>query len=322
MTERNSSERVRELEAIAERYQALVDHAPVAIFVNREDRVVLANAACLQLFGATHPEQLVGKSPYELFHPDDHPRMRERIRRLRDLGQVAAVVEERILRLDGTSVVVEVGAAPFRDGDVNAIHVVLRDITLRKAAEASLTRSVREAERFREALDRVPALIYMKGPDHRYLYANRPTLELFGCSPVELVGRSDADFFPAATVARLADVDARVHAGQRTEEEIDVPDAKGGRRVYWEVKTPIRTAQGPVEGLLGISTDITERKQSEERLAAQVDELRRWKQATIGREDRIRELKSEVNELLARAGQPPRYPSVVTAPPTKRTSDP
>jgi len=45
-------------------------------------------------------------------------------------------------------------------------------------------------------------------------------------------------------------------------------------------------------------------------LAAQLDELRRWQQAMLGREDRILSIKKEVNDLLAAQGQPLRYASV------------
>lgn len=61
--------------------------------------------------------------------------------------------------------------------------------------------------------------------------------------------------------------------------------------------------------ILTILIDIAARKEAEARLQEQLDELRRWHQATLGREDRILELKREVNELLARLGQAPRYPS-------------
>lgn len=61
--------------------------------------------------------------------------------------------------------------------------------------------------------------------------------------------------------------------------------------------------------ILTILIDIAARKEAETRLQQQLEELRRWHQATLGREDRIMELKREVNALLARAGQPPRYSS-------------
>jgi PAS domain-containing protein len=54
-----------------------------------------------------------------------------------------------------------------------------------------------------------------------------------------------------------------------------------------------------------------ERQDAEAALAAQVDELRRWHQATLGREGRVGQLKKEVNALLTRLGEPPRYASVV-----------
>ncbi len=56
---------------------------------------------------------------------------------------------------------------------------------------------------------------------------------------------------------------------------------------------------------------IIARKQAGARIAQQLDELRRWHQATLGREGRLLEVKQEVNELLARLGEPPRYPSAL-----------
>jgi hypothetical protein len=41
----------------------------------------------------------------------------------------------------------------------------------------------------------------------------------------------------------------------------------------------------------------------------QLEELQRWQEVMLGREDRVQELKGEVNELCRRQGKPPRYPS-------------
>ncbi len=54
-------------------------------------------------------------------------------------------------------------------------------------------------------------------------------------------------------------------------------------------------------------------ERAEERLHAQLDELRRWQQVMLGREGRVLELKREVNALHARLGEPPRYLSVDSA---------
>ncbi len=151
----------------------------------------------------------------------------------------------------------------------------VRDITERKRTEEALRGALLEASRFREAMENVSAYVYMKDLQSRYIYANKPTLELFGCSAEELVGSGDDRFFPPETVKRLREVDLRVFAGERTYEEIDVADTGSGRRVYLEVKTPIYEDldRRTICGLLGISTDITERKRAEEALAGAKEQL-------------------------------------------------
>ncbi len=141
----------------------------------------------------------------------------------------------------------------------------------RNRTEETLKAALAETRRFRKALDEVSAHIYMKDPQSRYIYANRVTLELFGCSAEELVGRDDTHFFPPDTAKRLREVDLRVFAGEQTSEEIDVTSAGSERRVYWEVKTPIYegSEHKTIWGLLGISTDITERKRAQEALLNQ-----------------------------------------------------
>ncbi len=126
------------LRQVETRYRSLVENAPDAIFVNREDRLTLVNRECLHLFGADTPEDLLGKSPFDLFHPEDHEQIRERIRIMRETGEAVPQAEERIVRLDRTVVPVAVRAAPFPFDGVNAIHVILRDITEQKAADAEI----------------------------------------------------------------------------------------------------------------------------------------------------------------------------------------
>lgn len=149
-----------------ERYRRLVEVSPDAIFVNRQGKLVFINQAGLRLFGATRPEQMLGKSPYDFTHPDYHALIRERIRRQLDLGESAPPVEEKIIRLDGTLVDVEVAAAPVMYQGVMSIQAVLRDLTERKRAAEDMVANqrclhllgiklahVEEAERRRIAAD-------------------------------------------------------------------------------------------------------------------------------------------------------------------------
>jgi PAS domain S-box-containing protein len=55
--------------------------------------------------------------------------------------------------------------------------------------------------------------------------------------------------------------------------------------------------------------DISERKGADAKISGELDELQRWQNALNGREGRVLEVKKEVNELLARLGEPLRYSS-------------
>jgi PAS domain S-box-containing protein len=129
---KQAEEDLRESES---RYRALAESSPLAIFVNREDKVVLANLACVRLFGASSPKELIGTTALDLFDSDSRALVRERIRV--DSEEVP-LVEARIIRLDGTVVDVEATASPLLDQGVRSIQVLLRDITERKHAEQEL----------------------------------------------------------------------------------------------------------------------------------------------------------------------------------------
>lgn len=71
----------------------------------------------------------------------------------------------------------------------------------------------------------------------------------------------------------------------------------------------VRNAQGEPEGYEGFVEDITESKKAAAALAEHLDELMRWQSVMLDREDRIQELKREVNRLQGLLGQTARYPS-------------
>ena len=134
----------------------------------------------------------------------------------------------------------------------------------RKVAEK--TRELRTSEdRLNTILDSVDAYIYIKDTALRYQYVNRKVADLFGSTQDAVVGRTDADFFDDATVARLRVNDLRVvQHGERVEEEETNLSANGGEEhTYLSVKLPMQRSDGTVYALCGISTDISRQKQSE-----------------------------------------------------------
>ena len=208
-----------------------------------------------------------------LFTPESWQRLSAAVERAGSTGEPYEL-ELEMLRRDGSPMgwmLARGAAARNEDGRIVRLVGIAQDITERKRADLSLRAALTDARRLREALDRAPAYVYMKDRESRYLFANAPTLRLFGCTAAELVGADDTRFFPPAAVERLREIDRRVIRGEESNEIVDVTDASGVRRIYAEFKTPIYADEGRREivGLLGISTDITDAKRSEERLKEQ-----------------------------------------------------
>jgi len=134
------------------RFRKLTELSPNAIWVNRNDRIELANTESLRLMGATRADQIEGKSPFQIFHSSCHAQVQGRLEAARD-GQVVHLSEETVVRLDGSLRQVEVSSAPFEDSNGPAVQVVLRDVTEHQQAERALRDS---EERFRRLFETAP----------------------------------------------------------------------------------------------------------------------------------------------------------------------
>ncbi len=144
---RRSEERTAQSEA---RYRVLIQNSPDVILLIRQQRVVFANRAAIELFRARDEQDLIGMSADELVHPDYKEQVRERLRRMEAEQVVLPPLEERLFRLDGSVVEVEVRTVPFvYDGEV-MLQVTIRDITARRQAERErigLETALRQAQR-------------------------------------------------------------------------------------------------------------------------------------------------------------------------------
>jgi transcriptional regulator with PAS, ATPase and Fis domain len=76
---------------------------------------------------------------------------------------------------------------------------------------------------------------------------------------------------------------------------------------WFEVTTDPIIQDGKLNGAVHIISDITERYKAQEELKHRARELKEMNDAMIGRELRMTELKSEINELLKKIGSEPKY---------------
>ncbi|MEW6245132.1 MAG: ATP-binding protein [Nitrospirota bacterium] len=138
------SERKRAEKALREseeRYRRLVEVSPYAIFITRRHRIVFMNQACYRLLKATSPDQIIGRSPFDFFDPEDDPAVNDTFRRALGEGRHLPLIERRILCLDGTVITAELAVSPLTDHASAAMQVILHDITERKHLEEQVRQS-------------------------------------------------------------------------------------------------------------------------------------------------------------------------------------
>ena len=148
---------------------------------------------------------------------------------------------------------------------------VAEDITERKLAEEKLRES---EELFRNTMENSPAIFFMKDMDGRYLMVNPQYEKWVGKSRGEMIGKTSAEIFPEE-FSRLFVSQGRevIETGRPVSRELDSPSADGIRRIVC-TKFPVRNSEGVPIAIGSIISDITDRRQAEEKLRQSRDQLR------------------------------------------------
>lgn len=145
-TERTQAEQT--LRASEARYRLLAEHTSDLIALHSADsRYKYVSPSSVRLLGYT-PEELIGRSPYDLAHPEDAARVLQEVAIHQERGGGQITFSNRMQRHDGTWIWFETTAQPIADdaGQISELVSVSRDITVRVAADHMLRESLHEKE--------------------------------------------------------------------------------------------------------------------------------------------------------------------------------
>jgi PAS domain S-box-containing protein len=248
--------------------QALMDNIPDWIyFKDTQSRFLKCSKTHAQRLRAD-PEQVVGKTDFD-FHPAEIAKEFHRDeQRIIKTGEPLINKVEKKLKPNGEVMWTSTTKVPMRDenGAIVGIVGVNRDITNQIQAEESQARSNYQ---LRSVLDNIPDRIYFKDTESRFVQCNRAVARRLGVKTWEqVIGKTDFDFYPREKAEEFhRDEQKIIKSGQPLLDKIEqvtMPDGK----ITWSsiTKVPLRDEGGKVIGLVGISRNITELKQTEESL--------------------------------------------------------
>jgi len=236
------------------------------IVLDTQNRIVDLNLAA-QRITSRPASEAIGQPSAQVFSA--WPDLVERYR------DVAEAREEFVLGEGEAQHCFDLHISPLYDrgGRLTGRLVVWRDITERKRAEEALQR---QREELQIILDSVPALIFYKDKENRFIRVNRICAERLGRPKEKLEGKSCFEIFPPDQAEDYWRDDKEVMASGHPKRNIIEPvETSEGIRWVQTDKIPYRDEKGNIIGVIGFAVDVTERKRAEEALRASllVDEL-------------------------------------------------
>ena len=253
---------------------SLLENIPYTVFWKDVNLQYLGcNTAFATLAEVGTPAGILGKCDLELpWPPHETEAFRRDDREIMASGEARIRYREPQRRPDGTTAIIETSKLPLRDaaGRVVGVMGMYTDVTeehemrLRLAAERRLLESV---------ITTIPMMVWWKDRDGRFLGGNRALCETLGLGDTsELVGKTDEQIgLPAEAAEQFRAVDAEVMQTGRPKLDYEerLP-AGSGEPLHLETsKLPLTDEAGRVVGVLGVSTDVTEKKQAEARRSQQ-----------------------------------------------------
>ncbi len=269
---RELERRLEQSRATEERYRLLFDSGPFPSFVlRRSDRVVLDwNGAAEQTFGWTH-DHVVG-APIDGLG-------------ICQMGCAVAMrlmggerfdpqfmAETTLMTQGGEEVEAEVQALEISLGGVEAILMMVRDVTAQRRAERSARESSARFQAFFEHAGIAVQLLTIDGHIER---ANPACRDILGFAPDELVGKSLQRFVHPDDVLDVAELFAELVTTSRESVTLEKRLCRRDGSVVWGLLTVARASTGDAPRLMLMLQDVTERKRMEEELTRQAfeDEL-------------------------------------------------
>ena len=273
------------LQASEARYRRFIELSPYGVFVQCEGRFTFLNREAVALLGGHMEANLLGRPVLDFLHPESQDAVRQRIQRLNSERIAVPALEEKWLRLDGSTFYGEATAVPYEHEGRPGALVLLKDVTARHEAKERLDSF------FSLSLD----MLCIAGADGFFKRINPAFTETLGWSAEELLSQPYANFVhPEDRDATQREVERSWATGVKTLQLENRYLCKDGswRRLSWR--------SVPHEGglLFAIARDVTHEHSIQEEIRQLNADLRRRVEERGAALDALRTKEEEIQAIL------------------------
>jgi PAS domain S-box-containing protein len=260
-------------------FENFMNNIPFSVyFKDKEGRLFQVSKHYLKQKGAPSvksPNKLIGKTDFDLYPENFAKSAREDELRIMETGKPLIGKEEKINISKDEELYLLTTKAPLYDdkGDIIGILGTSIDITEHKRFEEKL---FYEKALLESLLDNIPDHIYYKDKKSRFIAVSESLAEWLGANDAaDMIGKTDFDYFTDEHAKRAYQDEKRVMKTGKLIEGKTEKETHPDGRINWvsTTKIPRYDDVGNVIGILGISRDITEKKELEEKFKLRLEEL-------------------------------------------------
>ncbi|MBA3899003.1 MAG: PAS domain S-box protein [Bacteroidetes bacterium] len=263
---RDITEKKQTEEKLVKFRQALNNSAEDIFIISRDNmRIEDVNEKAIQSTGFSREELLLMRlDEIEPFYNKEE--LEAKFDEISRSSSKLSVLQTAHRRKDGSDFEVEVYLTPFKYEEKNYFVASARDITERLEAE----KKIRETNQFLSTvLENLPVMVFIKSAAYlKFVTLNKIFEEITGLSREGMIGKSDYDFFPKEEADFFVKKDREVLQSGKILEipEEPIESIHKGRRWLSTIKVPIYDELEKPKYLLGISEDITEKREASNKI--------------------------------------------------------
>ncbi|HVO36951.1 MAG TPA: PAS domain S-box protein [Candidatus Acidoferrum sp.] len=258
-----------------EKHRLLFENVNDVVFAYDPEFTVLSVSPSVEKTLGYKPKELVGKKFQELNLLTPASLETAVSNALHVLGgeRISPSIYE-FVKKDGTKGFGEITSSPLiREGKVIGVIAVARDITERKQMEAKLQHTTK---RLQTLLETASEGITTTDPQNNITFVNKAFAEIAGREENELLGLNAATFLDEEGKKKIAEETEVRKKGVTSRYELKIYRKNGEPRVVQLSASPLWKEDGGYAGSLGIVTDITERKQMEQKIRESEERLKQF----------------------------------------------
>ncbi|MCD4681619.1 MAG: PAS domain S-box protein [Bacteroidales bacterium] len=302
ITERKIAE--QELKKSENKHRTLIETTSEGFWlIDLDKKTIDVNQSLCDMLGY-FKDEMIGKTPMEFVDEENSKLFKEQTSKITETTH--RTYETLLKKKNGEKIPTIFSATTLFDknGNHNGSFAFVTNITKRKQAEEALTHS---HNLMSYIIEHSRSAVAVHDREMKYIYVSQHYLDEYNVKEKDVIGKHHYDVFPYLP-QKWRDVHQKALAGEISSAEDDPYEREDGTVDWTRCECrPWYEADGSIGGLIVYTEVITERKEAEEELKKKMNELEIFNDATVGREFKMIELKKEINELLAKTGQKPKY---------------